>query len=213
MFLKQGTKYIGILALIVSTTITMHPAIADEDCWNVGSYEKTQIDKKENSVFSGDIKQVEANFDYDLGEISGSIIWNRTPSSGQTSNLIIGFADNMGDCTTVSEAFKMKGWSKKFGRDWEVAPRDYSRNMLGTLTITGSSKNSISYSWLRSEVSSDDQIGEHCVSIITTVPSSYYSNSTTCITTGNVTTCNGPGRYAALKELDVVIAWARSKWD
>lgn len=211
--LTKAFKSVSILGLIVMTAITMHPAIADEDCWNVGSYERTQVDKKERVSFSGDIQEVNALFDYDLGEITGSITWNRTPSSGQTTNLIIGFLNNSGECTTVSEAYKMKGWTKKFGRDWEIAPRDYSRDMLGTLSIIASEKNSISYSWLRSEIDADSHIGEHCVSVSTTVPSSYYTSSTTCITTGNVITCNGPGRYATLKELDLVVAWAKGKWD
>jgi len=51
------------------------------------------------------------------------------------------------------------------------------------------------------------------VRINTTIPSSNYKTNTTCITTGNVTTCDGPGRYAYLKEIDLVIAWATSKWD
>lgn len=213
MKFRDVIKSISFLGLIVATTVTMHPAIADEDCWNVGIYEKTQVDKKEKSSFSGDIQEVYAQFDYDLGEITGSITWSKVPSSSQTTNLTIGFLNNSGECTTVSEAFKMKGWTKKFGRDWEIAPRDYSWDMLGTLSIDASDKNSISFSWLRSEINADSQIGEHCVGVSTTIPTTYYKNNTTCITTGNVTTCNGPGRYAALKELDLVVAWARSKWD
>ncbi len=210
---RKGVKAISILGLIVATTVAMNPAIADEDCWNFGTYEKTQLDKKEKSSFSGDIQEVNALFDYDSKEIIGSVTWNRTPSAGQTTNLVIGFANNFGECTTVSEAFKMKGWSKKFSRDWEVAPRDYSRDMLGSLSIIGSEKNSISYSWTRPEIDADNPIGEHCVSVSTTIPSTYYKTNTTCITTGNVTTCDGPGRYASIKELDLVVAWATNKFD
>jgi hypothetical protein len=213
MLLRKATKATFVFVLIVATTLTMHPAIADEDCWNFGTFEKTQLDKKEKSVFSGDIKEVKAVFDYDLGEISGSITWNRIPTSGQTTNLIIGFNDNMGDCVTVSEAYKMKGWTKKFSRDWEVAPRSYSPDMLGKFTILESGKNSLSFSWLKSKIDEDNRIGEHCVSISTTIPSSYYKTNTTCFTSGSITTCDGPGRYATLKELDLVIAWAKTKWE
>jgi hypothetical protein len=207
-------KNLGVLALIVVTTISMHPAIAEEDCWNVGIFEKYQVDKKEKVSFSGDVKEVYAEFNYDEGVITGSVTWNKLPSSSQTTNLIIGFGNNYGECTTVSEAYKMKGWSKKFVRDWEVAPRDYSRDMLGTLSIIASDKNSVSFSWLRAEIDGDNnKIGETCVSVSTTIPSTYYKTNTTCITTGVVTTCDGPGRYATIKELDLVVAWARGRWD
>ncbi len=195
------------------TCVFLEPALADEDCWNVGSFEKTQIDKKEKFSFSGDIKEVDALFDYDVGSISGSITWNRVPNSSQTTRLIIGFVDNSDDCTTVSEAYKMKGWGKKFGRDREFIPPGYSPDMLGKLSITATTKNSISFLWNKSEIDSDNVIGEHCVRVSTTVPSRYYQNNTTCITTGNVTTCDGPGWYAGLREQDLVIAWALTKFD
>lgn len=209
----SNLRFTGIFFLAILTTISMNPANADEECWNVGTYEKTQIDKKESTSFAGDIKEVHALFYYDQGEIYGSITWNRVPSGNQTTNLVVGFANNQGECTTVSEAYKMKGWTKKFGRDWEIAPRDYSKSMLGTLSIDDSTKNSISFSWLRPEIDADSHIGEHCIQVSTTIPSTFYKNSTTCITTGNVTTCTGPGRYSGYKDLDLVTAWARSKYD
>jgi hypothetical protein len=144
---------------------------------------------------------------------AATITWNRVPTSSQTTNLTIGFVDNSGDCVTVSEGFRMKGWGKKFTRDRESTPRDYSPDMLGVLTSSPISKNSFSFAWLRSEIDADDQIGEHCVGVSTTIPSRYYKSSTTCIWTGNVSTCDGPGWYAGLKEQDLVVAWARSKWD
>lgn len=208
-FVRASAVFILSLVTFVSTST----AVAEEDCWNFGIFETNQVDKKEKTSFTGDIKQVQAVFDYDLGEVSGTITWNRVPASSQTTNLTIGFVDNSGDCVTVSEGFRMKGWGKKFTRDWESTPRDYSPDMLGVLTSSPISKNSFSFAWLRSEINADDRIGEHCVGVSTTIPSRYYKSSTTCIWTGNVSTCDGPGWYAGLKEQDLVVAWARSKWD
>lgn len=209
----SSRQKLRVFSLIIVTTIGMHPAIAEEDCWNVGIFEEYKVDKKEKVSFSGDVKEVYVEFNYDSGEVTGSLTWNKIPSSGQTTNLVIGFGNVYGECTVVSEVYKMKGWSKKFTRNWDVAPRDYSRNMLGTLSIIASERNSISFSWLRSEIDADNRIRENCVSISTTIPSTYYKTNTTCITTGNVTNCDGPGRYATIKELELVTAWARGKWD
>lgn len=213
MNFRRLFQVITSILLCFLTFISISSAVADEDCWNFGIFEKTQVDKKEKVSFAGDIKEVSAVFDYDLGEVSGTISWHRTPTSAQTTNLIIGFVNNSGDCVTVSEGFRMKGWGTKFGRDWENTPSDYSPDMLGSFTSSRTSKNAFTFNWVRSELDADNRIGEHCVGVSTNIPSKYYKNNTTCIWTGNVSTCDGPGWYAAIKEQDLVVAWARSKWD
>jgi hypothetical protein len=213
MNFKVFARASAVFILSLITFVSTSTAVADEDCWNFGIFEKTQMDKKEKASFAGDIKDISVVFNYDLGEVSGTISWNRIPSSSQTTNLVIGFFANSGDCVSVSEGFRMKGWGKKFARDWESTPSDYSPDMLGKLTSSPKSKKSFSFNWLRSDINADTRMGVHCVSVSTTVPSKYYKSSTTCIWTGNVSTCDGPGWYAGLKEQDLVVAWARSKWD
>jgi hypothetical protein len=194
---------IQILALQVSYGST---------CWNVGLFEKSQLDPKEKASISGDLNQLHVYFDYESGEIWGQIMWNRIPSSSQTSNLTIGFANQSGDCVTVAEQFTMKGWSKKFVRDWTVAPRTYSPDMLGKLKVDGSTKNALSFTWIGPKPLYDGHLGEHCVKVVTTVPSRYQKTNTTCVTVGNVTNCDGPGWYSGTKEQDAVEVWARSRW-
>jgi hypothetical protein len=204
------------LFLVSIFFMTMNSGTAHaEDCWNMGTYTNYVLDKSEKSSMSGDIRDIDAVFDYDSGIISGKITWNRTPSSSQTTNLIIGFIDNGGDCTTVAEAFKMKGWKKTLPRDRDTAPFDYSPDMMGVLSISETTKKSISFEWSMSDIDTQfgGKIGEHCIKVTTTVPGRFYQSNTTCYTSNNFTTCDGPGWYSGLKEVDSLTVWATTRWD
>jgi hypothetical protein len=213
-FMRFFANHRVFLFSVFLITLNSSTAYA-EDCWNTGIYEKNILDKKEKNYITGDIKEIDAVFNYDVGEISGTVSWNRIPSSAQTTNLIIGFIDNGGDCVTVAEAFKMKGWKKSLPRDRDTAPFDYSPDMMGVLSISETTKNSISFDWSMASIDAQTggKIGEHCIKVTTTVPGRFYQSNTTCYTSNNFTTCDGPGWYSGLREIDSVTLWATNRWD
>lgn len=203
-----------ILAVLISS-LCAQSSHAESICWNRGVFEKEKIDRKESRYFSGDIRSIKAVFDYDRNKITGKLIWNTFPSSSNTTRLNFGFLQNTGDCVSVSEEFQMKGRSKKFLRNREEVPSDYSRDMLGTLKVSHWSKNSFSFSWTMSDLDFEMNhiMGESCVSVGTLKKGTWYKSSTTCVTTGNVTNCDGPGWVSGFEEFENVTVWARSHWD
>jgi len=200
----------SLVASLLTALLLVQPSYASSDCWNQqGLFISEKIDRAEKRFFTGDVKLIKGNFDYDEKLIRGNIVWSRLPNKNQTTTLVIGFYQNgTGNCVTVSEEFRMKGWTKKFTRNKEMI-MDFSNDMLGTLSISKWTRNSVIFDWSSAEIEEDQFMGETCISVSTSEKGSWYDSDTTCITSGQVTTCQGPGWVSGQREIENVTAWAR----
>ena len=184
---------------------------ADSSCFNVGVVTKKTIDKKDKRSVAGDIKSLELIYDYEVSQISGTVTWNKIPTSKLITTITIGETSQDPFCNDIYENHIMTGWTKRFKVNPESLYDGFDKSRVGRIQIFSSGKNYLDFIWTQPSTYSGSAMTQLCVQVNTMRIGSAYNNSTTCFGNANVFTCQGPGWIPAEIEIDYVQNFAFQK--
>ena len=195
----------------LSLLIFTQQSWADSSCFNVGVVNKKVIDKKEKNSVAGDIKSLEISYDYEVGQISGSITWNKVPTSKLITTITIGETSQDPRCNDIYENYLMTGWTKKLKLDPETLRMVGEKSWVGRIQVLPSAKNSLDFVWTQPSFHAGEGMTHLCVAVFTNRIGSAYSNSTSCVGNAGFFTCQGPGYIESWNEIDFVQSFAFQK--
>lgn len=188
----------------ISLLLFMQQSWAESGCFNVGVITKSTLDKKEKSSVAGDIKSLEVIYDYELSEITGTIIWNKVPTSKLITTVSIGETSQDPRCNDSYQTYLMTGWTKRFKADQENWYSGFDKTSIGNFKVLSSGKNTLNFVWKQSTQFSGFAMTQLCVAVFTNRIGTAYSNSINCIGNTNSLSCQGPGYIEAWNEIDFV---------
>lgn len=212
--MKGNFRPVGyLISILLALVLFSNQANAFGECYNLGVYNKSVIDKKKATFQDGDLKDLNVRFDYDNNVFRIKFSYNRIPNSKQTTGINIGRYDGT-DCTSTDEYYKTRGFTKKITRDYEnIVSRISDPDWVGNLKLVSASKNSLTLDWFGPKAYKESRIYEYCVRVAVTQPETFYQNGINCITTGPFTNCTGPGYVTGTATKDELTVWAKTKYD
>lgn len=207
--IRTLTRSLPILA--ISFLLSVGPSWAASSCLNVGVVTKSTIDKKEKNSVAGDIKSLKIEYDYEMGQISGTITWNKVPTSKIRTKITIGEASEDARCNHGWENYLMTGWTKKFKLDPDTLLTLDDRTWVGKIQVVSSGKNFLNFIWTQPSFDAGNAMTQLCVAAISDRLGTFYDNSTTCFGQNGFINCQGPGWIPSEDEIDFVQNFAFQK--
>ena len=185
---------------------------ADSSCFNVGVVTKQTIDKKEKRSVAGDIKSLQVIYNYEVGQVFGTITWNKVPTSKLITTMTIGETSKDPRCNDLYENYLMTGWTKRFKVDPESLWDGSDKSSFGRIQVVSSGKNYLDFAWSQPSTYIGTAMTQLCVAVYTNSIGTAYNNSTNCFRVNeNFFHCQGPGYIEAWDEIDFVQNFAFQK--
>lgn len=184
---------------------------ADSSCFNVGFVTKITSDKKDKKSIAGDIKSIAVIYDYAASQVSGTITWNKVPTSKLITRLTIGDISKDPRCNGRFENYLMTGWTKRFKADPESFYYDFDKSSYGRIKVLSSQKDSLDFIWTQASEYVGKAMTQLCVAVSTNQIGTSYNNTINCVGNFGSFACQGPGYIEAWNEIDFVQNFAFQK--